>query len=752
MRVGRGISGLLAFALLLVVAVATAWNMEPHGYRDAAAPAEEFSAARAHTVIEAIARKAHPVGTAEHDRVRDHLAGELRKLGLSTEIRAGVGLWPRAFGEGVHGGGRIENIVGTVRGTAPTGTVYLVAHYDSVPSAPGANDDGAGVAAILEAVRALRSGETALRNDLVVLLTDGEEPGLFGAEAFAAAGGYDRNGVIINHEARGAGGPPLLWRLAKPDGALVRAVSNTTPHPNTDSLTTALAGTQTSSNTDFAAFEPHGLRVLDWAFAGKSAYYHNRLDDPEHVNLATLQQLGDNTLAQVKEFGERDLAADAADDSDAAYFALPFGLLVVVPLWVMIACAVLGVLAAAWVVWQVKRSGETGVWRVIGAAVTAVLAVPVAVGLTWGWWLLVQQIRPAYAAMPVDPYRPGCFQAAVLILAAAALLGWYALARRIFGATAAGVGMLCAAVSIGILAAALAPAASEIVVVPAAAAAVGVAVTFLTPERWRLAVLTAFLLPAAVFVGGNAWTTTQAGLTAAPFLAAPLIVLLGGLLLLTLTHAWPQRRGWTIPVTALVVVLALTGAGLAVDRTDDNHPRTSQLVYVLDADRKEARWLSTLAPDPYTREFVSDAQPEGPYAELWKKAVASGPAPAQALSAPVAEIISDKTDSGLRTVKLRLRSTRGATRIDLFWSTVPQRLRVADRRIETPPAQSFRFFAPGKDGVEMELVVPAGPLSLRLADYTWLPDSNLNAYRNPPQDTFFRQDSVAQVFVSVPGL
>jgi len=47
---------------------------------------------------------------------------------------------------------------------------------------PGAADDGAAVAAVLETVRALRT-QAPLRNDLVVLLIDGEENGLLGAQA-----------------------------------------------------------------------------------------------------------------------------------------------------------------------------------------------------------------------------------------------------------------------------------------------------------------------------------------------------------------------------------------------------------------------------------------------------------------------------------------------------------------------------------------------------------------------------------------
>ncbi len=749
---GRGLRGLLAFALLLIVTAATAWQQQPSGFRPESAPADEFSAGRALRTIEEIARAPHPVGTPEHDRVRDYLAGELRTLGLDTEIRSGIGRWPVDFKSGEIGIGRVDNIVARMRGTDSTGTVYLVAHYDSVPSGPGANDDGAGVAAIMETLRVLRHGETGLRNDVVVLLSDGEEPGLFGAEAFVAAGGYDReHSVVINHEARGAGGSPLLWRLTRPDGALIEAVAAAVPYPNTDSITTALAGEATSSTTDFVAFKPGGLRVLDWAYAGKTAYYHNRLDDPAHVNLPGLQQMGENTLAQAEEFGQKDLG-DKTIDENRAYFMLPFEILVVLPLWVIIAVAVVMVAVLAWVIRQVRRNGETTLRRVLLAGVTALLALPVAVGATYGMWWVLQRVEPVYKGMPIDPYRPEFFQVAMIVLSAAALLAWFAFARKVFGAPGALIGLLSGIALIGAGLAALLPAAAAVLVIPTCSAVIGVALTFRTPERRRLPVLTVSLLPAAVFLGGNAWLGVQTGLTTAPFLTAPAVVLLGGLLLLTLARTWPAERGWTIPATAVLVTVALCAAGLAVDRFDDAHPRMTNLVYALDGDTHEARWISATTPDGWTRNYVSDNKPGAPYSDLWPSAVSSGPAPAQSLAAPTADILSDTTGSGQRTVKLRLRSPRGGTRIDLHWDVRPQSLRVGGREIAAPPEDGFRFYAPAAEGVEVELVVPAGPLSLRLTDFDWLGDSKLDAYQAPPADYYLRQDAASAVFVSVPGL
>ncbi|WP_433203185.1 M20/M25/M40 family metallo-hydrolase [Nocardia sp. CA-107356] len=751
MRLGPRPSGLLAFAVLLAIVVGTAWALQPHGYRTESAPSTAFSAERAMLTVEAIGAHPHPVGTAEHDRVRDQLVGQLRKLGLDTEIQAGIGRYPESIHRDVLGVGRVENIVARIPGTRPTGTIYLSAHYDSVPSAPGANDDGVGVATVLETVRALHEGGEPLNNDVAVLLTDGEETGLFGAEAFVAAGGYDkRASVVINHEARGAGGPPLLWRLTRPDGTLIRSVAEAAPHPNTDSLSTALAGDQTSSNTDFAAFESGGLRVLDWAYAGKSAYYHNKFDDPAHVNPAIVQQMGDNTLALTKKLGDQDLTATPAPDR--TYFQLPFGFLMVLPVWVITVLAVLALGALGWVIRQVRRTGDATIGRILGSAATALAAAVIAVVAGTGVWETVLAVRPEYRQLFVDPYRPELYGLTIITAAVTVLAAGYLLARRLFGATAAAVGVLGTVTVAAAVFTALAPTAAYLLVVPAFAAAVGVSATFLVPRAWRLPVLTVFVIPAAILLGANIWSTLQAGVAGAAFLVGPTVVLLGGLLLLPLTHSWPTRRTALIPVATLVTTAALAAAGLAVDRFDDQHPRTVQVAYTLNADTGGAQWISRLSPDEWTSALVHGGAPDPDFAALWPDAVASGPAPAQALSAPVAEVLFDTIDSGQHRVHLRLRSTRGATAIALRYDSPVTSLRVAGRDLTPVPNTGFQFSAPPPEGIEVELTAPAGPLPLRVIDYSWLPDSGLDAIRNVPDDIFFRQDSTCMVVATVRGL
>jgi hypothetical protein len=57
----------------------------------------------------------------------------------------------------VHGG-EVRNIEATIEAADPTrarGTLVIGAHYDSVADAPGANDNGSGVAALIELARLL---------------------------------------------------------------------------------------------------------------------------------------------------------------------------------------------------------------------------------------------------------------------------------------------------------------------------------------------------------------------------------------------------------------------------------------------------------------------------------------------------------------------------------------------------------------------------------------------------------------------
>jgi Zn-dependent M28 family amino/carboxypeptidase len=184
-----------------------------------------------------------------------------------------------------------RNVVATWPGTDPTGTVVLAAHYDTVAGSPGAADDGIGMGTVLEVARALSTGGAApLRNDVVVLLTDAEEPGLLGADAFARerAGALGET-VVLNHEARGAAGAPTTFRTTSPNGVLLEALSRA-PGASADSASEA-AFEALPNGSDFTPLTGAGLHALDTAIAAGSAHYHSPVDDLAHLSPASLQQM-----------------------------------------------------------------------------------------------------------------------------------------------------------------------------------------------------------------------------------------------------------------------------------------------------------------------------------------------------------------------------------------------------------------------------------------------------------------------------
>ena len=113
-----------------------------------------FSAERAFAYLEDFAVAPHPLGSKEHDRVRDYLIEALEGLGVDPEIQKANSLYNPWFVD--HQEEQLRTLLPKLKEQIPRKTIMLVAHYDSVPGGPGVADDGAGVAAIIETVRALK--------------------------------------------------------------------------------------------------------------------------------------------------------------------------------------------------------------------------------------------------------------------------------------------------------------------------------------------------------------------------------------------------------------------------------------------------------------------------------------------------------------------------------------------------------------------------------------------------------------------
>jgi hypothetical protein len=123
---------------------------------------------------------------AEFDRISAACGGCL-------EVRYQARLVKGGAGTRIPGDVMIVNVLGILRGTThPDHYLFMTAHLDSrasnaldsVSEAPGAADDGSGVAGVLEAARAI-SRQGALPKTIVFAALSGEEQGLFGGQQLA---------------------------------------------------------------------------------------------------------------------------------------------------------------------------------------------------------------------------------------------------------------------------------------------------------------------------------------------------------------------------------------------------------------------------------------------------------------------------------------------------------------------------------------------------------------------------------------
>jgi hypothetical protein len=224
--------------------------------------------------------------------VRERLTEVLRRIGLNPVVRDQFACNELFKQRGVSCA-RVRNVIAMI-GPAKGKAVLLNAHYDSVPVGPGAADDGIGVATLLEVGSILKNQK--LRQPVILLFNEGEELGLVGARAFLADPLSRNVGSLINLEARGVRGPVTMFETSRPNAAAIRVFAEAVTHPVGNSLATDVYRLL-PNYTDVNSFAERGWLTLNLAPIGNETRYHSPGDDLTALDLATLQHMGDQTLA-----------------------------------------------------------------------------------------------------------------------------------------------------------------------------------------------------------------------------------------------------------------------------------------------------------------------------------------------------------------------------------------------------------------------------------------------------------------------
>ena len=668
--------------------------------RTASAPSE-FNVFRAHSRLVRILGdgKAHPADSPASDGVRERLLEELRAIGLDPEVRDQIACNEIHKARGVACA-RVRNVVATI-GPFRGPHLLLNAHYDSTAAGPGAGDDGAGVATLLEVAAILKN--EPLRRPVTFLFNEGEELGLVGARAFLADPLSREVDSLINLEARGVTGPVNMFETSTPNGVAVEAFAHAVGRPVANSLATDVYR-QMPNYTDVNTFSERGWLTLNFAMIGNETRYHSPGDTVGALDFGSLQHMGDQALAMARRI---DRGAPLAH-GDHIFMDLLGRWLIHMPQAIGLVLLGASLIGLAWLAWRRKALGRG--LAVIGGGLV------IGTALAWLGTAAVGLVRPG---MFWRAY-PHWAHAAVYATALAAAVGLLATAGRRLDTAQLRAAYWFAFMILGVLVAVVAPLGIIFFLLPPLAFGLGV-----IAERWHrsaerigawLAILLLYLTLGAM-VGQLEELLSRGPL----WLFAPLGLLVMIPVLIEAKALFDASRPRI--ATAVGGALALAGWTATAIAPAYSADRAQQLTleHVVDATNGGAYWslLNDGAPPP-------DAWGENwkigelPYSKR-KRWLA--PAPDEGvLLPPAASILAKVPVSGGRQVTLRL-IPNGADSIALIAPEDSRVLRAGTGGFVRPIDQQLekgmtviRCTGRSCDGITLEIVVAdAAPVEFILA-------------------------------------
>ena len=726
----------------------------------ASADADRFSAERAMAAVHAIADAPHPITSPEHAAVVDYLVAELRNLGLSPQVQDDTGvLYDTDLDPSQVSAAHLQNVIARLPGTASTGTVMLYGHYGSVPTSNNAADGAAGVAAVLETVRAIRASGP-LRNDLLIVFADGDETPALGPhlfrhhpEAKAVSVGIaleslsNRGAVALAYAGQGTPNAPTSYTSAA-NGSWLRAALSAMPHRFT---ALALNDLQIASPELSIATKDAGAGGIGSLLLGGGDAYHTMRDNPANLDVASLQAYGDNALALARHLGNDALDPKPTSPELVAFAVAPNTVISYNRGLALALALVLVGLFVALIVVGLRRHLLKGWGLVLGFGL-ALVSLPMALAVDVLAWLAVVAVNPAYRA----PMGRGYYGAAWTLLfltfvTLAVTAALYVLVRRIFRPARSDGSVAAGALAIPLL----------------------------------LAIFTALALPAFSYVftwptlvgiGLLGWTVFGSsaaartwprlvGLSVVALVVATVAVVPVYLIYSAFAAPGSARQSPIFPVLALLIVAALSPGARAAPALpcpatpldDSRRPvRVGRGVPWRAAHRHPVRCRHTRArlhpiqlgrryraghlaerrepSDDWTRQFFANGYATGRatfspgYYFEQQHDVITAAAPPTELPAPTVTVLESRQQGDQRMVRLQLASPRSAPYAhldlalpgELTGATVNGNpVNVAD--IPTHRRQRFTllYFGLPRGGVEVDLTLRGdGAITGTLADYS----------------------------------
>ena len=358
---------------------------------------DQFSAEALIPYLEEIATKPHPIGSIENQKVRDYIAKTLSAEGLEVRIEKGYvnSSWKPTYMQMAY----VENIIATLKGSDPKAKKVVIAgHYDSVFEGPGAADDGYAIASMIETVKLLKNHPR--KSDIELVITDGEEMGLLGAQYYAKNNDLSNIGILLNFEARGNAGPGLAFEFSDNNAWLVEEMAKASERPIANSLSYEIYK-RMPNGTDFMVFSEEGVQGINYAFIDGFSYYHNAVDNIENLSLESVQHTGENMYRMAKHFANYDFGTPPA--GNASFFNF-YGSLIHYPVHLDLYILIFGFCLLFFTFFKSSKNEEVNLKR-IAVSFIALLGILILIaGLNFGLAFFVKMLYPQYSTFYAHQY------------------------------------------------------------------------------------------------------------------------------------------------------------------------------------------------------------------------------------------------------------------------------------------------------------------------------------------------------------
>ncbi|MFB1041305.1 MAG: M28 family peptidase, partial [Polaribacter sp.] len=540
--------------------------------------------------------------------VQNYIVSELQKMGFETEIQTQTAINKKWFAATTA-----ENIIAKLKGTGSEKALLLLTHYDSNPhSSLGASDAGSGVVTILEGLRAFLAKNETPKNDLIILISDAEELGLLGAQAFVDKHPWTKDiGLVLNFEARGSGGPSymLMETNGKNSKLLSEFLAAKPNFPAANSLMYSIYK-KLPNDTDLTIFrEDANINGFNFAFIGDHFDYHTAQDSYERLDKESLLHQADYFTTSLNYFSNSDLT-NLTSEEDFVFVNFPIIKLATYPFsWVLpmiILCTVL-FLILLFFGFSLNKIDIKGALK---GFIPFVVSLILCGGISYGLWEILLIIHPHYNDMLHGfTYNGYQYIIAFVFLNLWFLFTIYKRTSKEEKPTNLLVAPLCFWLLLNfIISSSLKGAGFFIIPVISALLILAIAIFLNLKDSVKRVLFTLLSIP-TIYIFAPMVKMFPVGLgLKILFVSGLFIVLVFGLMILSFHQKksfWTQK--WTGFLALLFFGIATYNSGFSVDNKKPN-----SLVYIENYDAKTAyfgTYNSTL--DPYTKQVFKGEFTEG---------------------------------------------------------------------------------------------------------------------------------------------